>query len=120
MSTLQATSHAASKIDELVDQQGEKSISIVMPTYEAGRQVKQNAIRFKNLLSQVVQEPVAQGDSEAEAEYRIQPLFDLTSDDNFCNTKVLESPSTWPMVKSLRLVSTALLQSARPSRSISI
>lgn len=83
MSTLQATSQAASKIAELVDQQGEKSISIIMPTYQEGRQVKQNAIRFKNLLSQVVQELEAQGEYETQAEIRVKLLSDLTLDDHF-------------------------------------
>ncbi len=83
MSTLQATSHAASKIAELVEQQGEKSISIIMPTYKEGRQVKQNAIRFKNLLSRVVRELEVQGESETQAETRVQLLFDLTLDDHF-------------------------------------
>lgn len=53
MSALQATSHAVSKIAELVDRQSEKSISIIMPTYKEGWQLKQTAIRLKNLLSQV-------------------------------------------------------------------
>ncbi len=83
MSTLQTTFPDAMTIDELVDFVGENSISMIMPTYRAGRQVKQNAIRFKNLLSTVVVKLVEQGESEHAANHRLRSLFNLAREDEF-------------------------------------
>lgn len=74
---------ATSELSELIDHQGEKSISLIMPTHASGRQVTQNAIRFKNLVSQATEKLVALGESESEANKRVQLLLELQRDDDF-------------------------------------
>ncbi|MEZ6137552.1 MAG: hypothetical protein R3C53_21910 [Pirellulaceae bacterium] len=78
-----AISKSVSKIDVLVEHQADKSISIIMPTYEAGRPVKQNAIRFRNLLAEVIEELVRSGESQTQAEARVQPLVEIADDTYF-------------------------------------
>lgn len=80
MSTLQA----AAGIEELVNHQQPESISLIMPTYSAGRRVTQNAIRFKNLVREAVDKLMTYSDcSEREAERRLAPLIDRQHDDSF-------------------------------------
>ena len=79
MSTLQSTT----RLDELANHQQSESISIIMPTEKSGRQVQQNAIRFKNLLNEVVTRFVSMGTSEHAAEGRIAALREYQRDDTF-------------------------------------
>jgi|GEM_PF-1547397 len=79
MPLLQSTT----RLDDLANHNQSDSISIVMPTEQSGRQVQQNAIRFKNLLNEVVAQFVSMGTSENEAEQRIAELRERQHDDNF-------------------------------------
>jgi len=79
MSTLQSTT----RLDELAKHNQSESISIVMPTEQSGRQVQQNAIRFKNLLNEVIVRFVSMGTSEHAAEESIAALREYQRDDNF-------------------------------------
>jgi len=79
MSALQSTT----RLDELANHNQSESISIVMPTERSGRQVQQNAIRFKNLLNDVVDQFVSMGNSQHTAEERITELREYQRDDTF-------------------------------------
>ncbi len=70
-------------LTELVQQTQENSVSIVLPTYQASRDVEQNAIRFKNLLRNTQQELIRKGVSQREAERQLTPLSVLQRDDHF-------------------------------------
>lgn len=70
-------------LTELVQQTHENLVSIVLPTYQASRDVEQNAIRFKNLLRQTQQELVRKGVSPGEAERQLTRLSALQRDDHF-------------------------------------
>jgi len=70
-------------LTELVKQTHENSVSIVLPTYQASRDVEQNAIRFKNLLRQTEQELIRKGMPQREAERQLTPLSALQGDNHF-------------------------------------
>ena len=74
---------SADQLTQLLQNNQAASVSLVLPTYTTGREVEQNAIRFKNLLNKAVDHIVAHGASEADAKERLQPLFDLLDDDHF-------------------------------------
>ena len=79
MSALQSTT----RLDQLANHSQPESISIIMPTEQSGRQVQQNAIRFKNLLNEVVAQFVSMGHSQHAAEERITVLREYQRDDTF-------------------------------------
>lgn len=71
-------------LKELVEVQGSPCISIYMPTYRAGREVRQNAIRWKNLVDHI--EKRLEGDDQwdkASVEARLKELEALTGDDDY-------------------------------------
>jgi hypothetical protein len=70
-------------IKELLADERAPAISLVMPTYKAGREVEQNRIRYRNLLREAISKLVERGESEHEAEQRLAPLMSLEYDDNF-------------------------------------
>ena len=71
------------RLEDLANHNQSESISVVMPTQQSGRQVQQNAIRFKNLLNEVVARFVSMGTSEHAAEERIAALREYQRDNNF-------------------------------------
>ncbi len=75
--------HAFSHLEELTRHSQANSISIIMPTHTSGSQVQQNAIRFKNLVTQAAERLVARGQSPVEIEKRLQPLRELQRNDDF-------------------------------------
>lgn len=72
-----------SLVTELADHTGDHSISITMPTFESGRKVNQNAIRFKNLLKSAKEQLESSDADEAVIRERIRALEELQRDDNF-------------------------------------
>ncbi len=77
------TAQSFSHLEKLVNHSQPGSISIVMPTHESGRQVQQNAIRFKNLVSQATEQLVHGGQSQSAVERRLKRLSELQRDDAF-------------------------------------
>ncbi len=67
-----------SSLDELVAHENPNSISVLMPTERAGRQVQQNAIRFKNLVNDVAEQLDFEG-----ADAVLNPLRALQNDNEF-------------------------------------
>lgn len=58
-------------------------ISVYFPTYVAGKQVQQNAIRCKNNLNTAQAKLVEMGISASDAEAMLQPAFNLIDDADF-------------------------------------
>lgn len=85
MPTLQTVPQPSStQLANIASHRHPDSISIVMPTCEAGQRVSQNAIQFKNLLREAVDQLVARGDeSEGQVQQRLTGLFELQRDHAF-------------------------------------
>jgi hypothetical protein len=56
------------KINELVERDGKNLVSITMPTHKKGEESKQDPIRFKNLITETVNELTKKGIREADAQ----------------------------------------------------
>jgi Bacterial archaeo-eukaryotic release factor family 6 len=65
----------------LVEQSGPGCISLYMPTVQAGPEVQQNPIRFKNLIRQAEARLQEQGLSRTEALEQLQPVLGLDKDE---------------------------------------
>ena len=72
-----------SALYELIGHRKESSLSIYMPTNRAGREVKQNAIRYKNLISQVEEKLQNAGMGKPEVQEYLQPLQKVALNDTF-------------------------------------
>lgn len=84
MSTLPLTlQRSTDQLDNLVKHRGADSISVVMPTYRAGRSVLQNALCYRNLLHRVVAQFSQHGEPEGQVRERLAALFELQRDDDF-------------------------------------
>lgn len=77
------TSQQIAHLEQLIDHSQAGSISIIMSTHEAGPEVQQNAIRFKNLVSRVTQHLVDDGQSQSDIKQRLEPLHELQRDEDF-------------------------------------
>lgn len=77
------TSQQIAHLQQLIDHSQAESISIIMPTHAAGPEVQQNAIRFKNLVSQVTQQLIDGGQGQTAIKKRLEPLHELQWDDVF-------------------------------------
>ena len=70
-------------LTQLVSHDGQPKVSIYMPTYRAGREVRQNAIRYKNLLKQVVERLVDQGLAQSDVEAICAKARELETNDDW-------------------------------------
>ncbi len=71
-------------IDELktlINQHQGLCVSIYMPTYQAGTEIQQNPIRFKNLIKQAGNQLEEQGVRHTDALALLQPVIDLDKED---------------------------------------
>jgi hypothetical protein len=59
------------------------AVSIFLPTHRAGQEIKQDPIRFKNLLKQAESQLAAEGNRPAEARELLSPVLDLLDDAAF-------------------------------------
>jgi hypothetical protein len=73
------------KIKEFLDQRSQLSLSLYMPTHRSGRDVKQNAIRFKNLLGKLKRALKEQQIEDKEKGELLDPLMELLNDTFFWN-----------------------------------
>ena len=64
-------------LKKLAESHGQLCVSIFMPTYRAGRQVEQNAIRFKNLVRQAEGNLIACGLRAPQAQELLKPAQTL-------------------------------------------
>lgn len=71
------------QLEELTNQRDDRCFSLYMPTQVSTREVKQNPIRFKNLLSVAKQKLEDAGLNPAEREEFLEPGRRLVSDDSF-------------------------------------
>ncbi len=69
--------------NELLEFRGKNCISLYMPTIQAGKEARQNPIRYKNILQEIEDELEDQNMGKAELEEYLQPLKDLITDDTF-------------------------------------
>ena len=84
MPTLQPTTDTATApLEALVQHHQPDSISLTMPTHRAGSQVSQNAILYKNLLREIMDRQVSQGNTESNVQRQLQPLVELQRDHEF-------------------------------------
>lgn len=65
----------------LADQSEGICVSIYMPTYRAGAETRQNAVRFKDLVRQAEAQLQEQGLSQSEASTWLQPIQELDKDE---------------------------------------
>lgn len=70
-------------LQELIDQPRSDCISIYVPTVEKSQEVRQNRIRFKNLLDRVEDELLEAGMEKLELQRLLQPAQDLLRDSMF-------------------------------------
>ncbi|MEJ2054899.1 MAG: hypothetical protein P8X42_13340 [Calditrichaceae bacterium] len=68
-------------IDTLVNKNMSPAISLFMPTFRTGTEVKQNAIRFKNLIAQSREKLKKTGMSENDIESILQPVLENIDND---------------------------------------
>lgn len=85
--------------DQLIQHHQENSISIYMPTEKAGRETRQNPIRFKNLLTEAQERLQEKGMRQPDVQALLQPLWDLIEDQMFwqnqeCGLAVFLSPDS--------------------------
>ncbi|MBD1823688.1 hypothetical protein H6F51_14470 [Cyanobacteria bacterium FACHB-DQ100] len=72
------------QVKSLIERPKSWCVSIYMPTIVAGPEVRQNEIRFKNLVRQAVQELQETGLSEDEANEFLRPMLEaINSQDDF-------------------------------------
>ncbi len=69
--------------DQLIQHKEKNSVSIYMPTEKAGRETRQNAVRFKNLLKEAGERLQEKGLRQPEVQAYLQPLWDLVDDQTF-------------------------------------
>lgn len=70
------------ELQSLVAAQGSSCVSIYLPTHEAGREIRQDPIRLKNLLSEV-ENKLAQSSDSGDTEKLLQPATDLLENRDF-------------------------------------
>ncbi len=70
-------------LEELANQTGSASITITMPTFESGRNVNQNSIRYKNLVNAAAEQLDSSATDEAVAKQRLGVLGKLIPDEQF-------------------------------------
>lgn len=68
---------------ELIEHRKENSLSIYMPTNRAGREVKQNVVRFKNITSKAEEELQNAGMRKQGIQEYLQPLHKMAMNDTF-------------------------------------
>jgi len=69
-------------LDELVAIETNPAVSIYLPTHTAGREIRQDHIRLKNLLSSAAERLTAQR-RKPEIEALLAPVEALVGDDDF-------------------------------------
>ena len=67
----------------LAEIEGEHVVSLYVPTETAGRETRQNPIRFKNLLERATRELVEDGCRRPDAQALLAPAIDLVDDHAF-------------------------------------
>ncbi len=72
-----------SELEDLTQTYDQWHVSIYMPTYRAGDEIRQNAIRFKNLLNQAEEQLVEGGMRRPEAQELLSPGRALAEDEIF-------------------------------------
>lgn len=65
------------KVEQILNSNGNPLISITLPTHKKGEEVKQNVIRFKNLLNEVSEKLKKRGLKENEIEKMLKPAAEL-------------------------------------------
>lgn len=70
-------------IDEIIEKNGYPFISITLPTHKTGEEIKQDSIRFKNLISQSIEQLTDRGMKKTEAEELLKPASELLSRPRF-------------------------------------
>lgn len=71
-------------VEEILEKNGNPLISITMPTHRMGEEIKQDPIRFKNLLAEVTDNLTERGMKQAEIDDILKPAKEL-----------LEKPIFW-------------------------
>ena len=71
------------ELRELMAAETERAVSIFMPTEAAGREVRQNSIRFKNLVDEAKEKLAAAGLRQPEANELLAPALRLAGDELF-------------------------------------
>jgi hypothetical protein len=64
-------------VEEILEKNGNPLISITMPTHRMGEEIKQDPIRFKNLLAEVAEELTDRGMKQAEIDEILKPAREL-------------------------------------------
>ena len=67
------------KFEELVGHEGEPSLSLYMPAVKVGREVQQNSVRLKNLMTEADSRLAEDGMGRSEREEFLAPLRELVS-----------------------------------------
>ena len=85
--------------DQLIEHKQKNSVSIYMPTQKAGRETRQNAVRFKNLVKEAQERLQEKGMRQPEAQTYLQSLWDLVDDQTFwqrqeCGLAVFLGPNS--------------------------
>lgn len=70
-------------IEALITQQGGPHVSLYMPAIRAGRDTRENSIRFKNLVRQAEEGLLASGLRAAQASAILQPAMDLLASEEY-------------------------------------
>lgn len=71
------------KLNQLLEMSGQALISLYMPTHRVGREMQQDPIRFKNLLSEAEDRLSERGFRRPEIEAMLQPAHRLQTDIEF-------------------------------------
>jgi hypothetical protein len=71
------------EIETLINQQGGPHVSLYMPAIRAGRETRENSIRFKNLIRQAEEGLLASGLRNPQASELLQPAMDLLGNEEY-------------------------------------
>ncbi len=72
-------------LEQLINQKPEPCVSLYMPTHRAGQEVRQDPIRFKNLLKRAGEELLENDFKEREVNQMLKPALALLEDNFFWN-----------------------------------
>jgi hypothetical protein len=92
------------EFNQLIQHQADPSLTFYMPAIKKGREIQQNAVRFKNLVAEAEERLESKGFGRTERESFLKPLWDFEEDRDYWQNQerglaVFLSPETLKMYR---------------------
>ncbi|MEJ2413222.1 MAG: hypothetical protein P8Y34_09570 [Anaerolineales bacterium] len=92
------------EFNQLIQHQADPSLTFYMPAIKKGREIQQNAVRFKNLIAEAEERLESRGFGRTERESFLKPLYGLEDDRDYWQNQerglaVFLSPETLKMYR---------------------